>query len=244
MAVVVTVSAVLALGCQGVLGIESDRKLDQAYPPGGYEGCTEAPDCDGCTLESHRCVCEGGDPVSCKLETDPEQVCATVSEPCLRCVCGSCESEYRTCSEDRGCFAILDCIGKSECDPDPSSADTCYRPEYCQETIDENGGLAGKSFERLKKVTACAEDAECPCGGDECSASNGCSGCADCWATCRCEGNDDATCQDRCTPPECSPDNDCNNCADCMAQCQCEGDSYETCEASCGSQSCTPANGC
>jgi len=47
----------VAAACGNLLGLE-DRKLDGDYPPGGYEGCRNG-NCSECSLEYHRCRCEG-----------------------------------------------------------------------------------------------------------------------------------------------------------------------------------------
>ena len=230
------------LGCNAVLGIESDRRLDTSYPDGGYDGCSDNTDCTQCTTEVQRCLCEGGDPATCE-DKPPKVDCENLADDCMTCGCEDCPREYADCTANAGCRKIRDCIEEHACDLGGPGAQSCDSSDACGDVIDANGGAESPSNELFNRLANCSIEADCPCKDRSCTEQFGCADCGDCMSTCMCEGKSDAECNSQCTTP-CSSDDNCEGCKDCLSDCLCHGDSKPQCQDQCDAEKCKSGEDC
>ena len=76
--------------------------------------------------------------------------CGALSDPCSRCMCNSCPSNWQACAVDLGCAAIADCARRTGCKTN------CYQPAFCQGVIDVNGGPSGQSYAKESSLASCS----------------------------------------------------------------------------------------
>jgi hypothetical protein len=251
--------AALAVACGNLLNID-DRSLDSDYPPGGYDGCRNGS-CNECSLEYHRCRCEGRSTDVCYRDHAKNDSGAGFSgcqwAPTKNCT--SCPTSYTLCAcENGGNFGACD-------DPvvDPGAECRGYftTVDSCAQCL---CGSCGNEIAGCLQNGGCTALLDCvtenPCDFDDTDTSEGCFSedgacidvledyggpagramgllssvhrCLDGPATgCPCSG-DPGECCSNSNP--CQWDND--------GVCDCPGQSWD--ESDCSGDCCTSSNPC
>ncbi|HTM44058.1 MAG TPA: hypothetical protein VL137_03830 [Polyangiaceae bacterium] len=261
------VGALFVVSCHGILGLEDKREV-QNYGTSGYTGCRNGS-CDQCLRPSDKCQCEGKNPdcssKSALGDLQPvgdagynAQVCSSPHGPCASCICNSCEDKIAACLDDPACGAIFACIGQYVCNPFPRVPNSCYAPEYCEQTIDVAGGLSGVPYAEFLAITNCGLAAHCSCDVDAptADASSSCSTTSgSCVDRCLCGGGAPDSCAVQCSgggteagSPMPLHDGggvgvcqapDCNGCSTQARDCLCRGGTADDCLAGLLGDQCT-----
>lgn len=103
----------------------------------------------------------GGTGGECTETTEVVQQCIDTGtagcDEVTVCACTSCACLLAECVADEGCTKIRACATEKRC-----TGATCAGPDYCQDVINEYGGLTGASAGLGLRITKCLSDAECP----------------------------------------------------------------------------------
>ena len=77
---------------------------------------------------------------------------------CQQCLCSTCSSQLLECFSNLGCALILACAQQTGC-----QGVSCYSASACKPTIDQFGGLGGKSMKGVLSLLSCAGGSQNSC---------------------------------------------------------------------------------
>ena len=100
----------------------------------GDDSATTATTGNNATSSSSASAGPGGGAGMC----DESQI--NQDDACEVCAYDECQETLKACCEQPGCLDIIECALETGCseDPDPLA---CYKPETCQQVIDDAGGI-------------------------------------------------------------------------------------------------------
>jgi hypothetical protein len=83
---------------------------------------------------------------------------AIAGNSCQQCLCSTCSSQILECFSNFGCALILACAQQTGC-----QGVSCYSAASCKPTIDQFGGLSGKSMKEVLSLLSCSVGSQNSC---------------------------------------------------------------------------------